>query len=149
MRIYFDTCCLCRLSDLSGEPRVVAECSAVRRLLERVGSGSEEWVSSDTLEAEIRAIPLEARRAATWTLLDGAASRVPTTPTTIARATAINGMGFRPGDALHIACAEASGATVLLTVDDRMLRRALGMQPLLHVRLVNPVDYLQEVTDDD
>ena len=41
-----------------------------------------------------------------------------------ARAEELEHLGFKALDALHIACAEAGGADVLPTTDDRMLAKA-------------------------
>ncbi|MBG1258672.1 hypothetical protein [Nostoc commune] len=57
-------------------------------------------------------------------------------------------MGFKDYDALHIACAEAGNADVLLTTDDRMLRLAARYKDLLQVRVENPLQWLREVAND-
>lgn len=62
------------------------------------------------------------------------------------RAREIVALGFRPYDALHLACAESSGATVLLTTDDRMLRRAARVREDLRVRVANPLTWMTEET---
>lgn len=57
--------------------------------------------------------------------------------------------GFTVFDALHIASAEAGRADFFVTTDDRLLRRAVRLQEVLQVKVVNPVTLLLEVTDDD
>jgi len=54
-------------------------------------------------------------------------------------------MGFKGFDALHLACAEAVGADVLLTVDERFLRRAQARATDLCVRITSPITFIQEV----
>ena len=54
------------------------------------------------------------------------------------------GLGFKPLDALHIACAETAGADVLLTTDDRLLRRAERQAGDLDVAVANPLRWLEE-----
>jgi predicted nucleic acid-binding protein len=54
--------------------------------------------------------------------------------------------GFAVFDALHLSCAEAGQADVLLTTDDRFLRRAERLENMLQVKVVNPVRWLMEVT---
>jgi predicted nucleic acid-binding protein len=52
-------------------------------------------------------------------------------------------LGFKPADAAHVAAAEAQGAQVLLTCDDRLLRvarRSRGLQ----LRIENPLAWLKE-----
>ena len=54
------------------------------------------------------------------------------------------GLGYGPFDALHLAAAESGGANVLLTTDDRLLKRIarkLG-NPRIPVR--NPLSWIKE-----
>ena len=62
------------------------------------------------------------------------------------RGTELEVLGFKPYDALHIACAESGDADILLTTDDRMLRLAKRYQAHLRVRVENPHTWLQEIT---
>ncbi len=64
------------------------------------------------------------------------------------RATELEELGFKAYDALHIACAEDGDAEVLLTTDDRFLRKAVRHGNILKVRIENPVLWLMEVTTD-
>jgi predicted nucleic acid-binding protein len=49
-------------------------------------------------------------------------------------------------DALHLACAESVFAEVLLTTDDKFLKKAKKNKSVLKVRVENPVTWLMEVT---
>ena len=42
-------------------------------------------------------------------------------------------------DALHLAFAEASGETVFLTTDERLLRKAISYADNIKVKVSNPV----------
>jgi predicted nucleic acid-binding protein len=53
-------------------------------------------------------------------------------------------LGFTGFDALHVACAEAGGADVLLTTDDGMTRKARRLAREVFVRVVNPLTWLEE-----
>jgi hypothetical protein len=59
------------------------------------------------------------------------------TPATFARAAELERLGFQPADALHVAAAEALGADVLLSCEDRPLReqvqRRTGQTPQEHL----------------
>jgi predicted nucleic acid-binding protein len=55
-----------------------------------------------------------------------------------ARARVLEGAGLRGLDALHIASAEVGGADLLITTDDRLIRRAAKVGVDLRVRLVTP-----------
>ena len=69
--------------------------------------------------------------------------------TEIARGAVLESLGFKHYDALHIACAESGGADVLLTTDDKLLRRAIRFSAQLRVRVENPHTWLQEVRADE
>lgn len=53
----------------------------------------------------------------------------------------------RGRDALHLAIAELSGCHALVTCDDRLIRQGerLREQNILTVRVINPIDLVQEV----
>jgi hypothetical protein len=57
MRIYFDACCLSRLTDDQSQPRIRAEAEAIERILELARTGAAEWISSVALEAEVAGNP--------------------------------------------------------------------------------------------
>ncbi len=54
---------------------------------------------------------------------------------------------MRGRDALHLACAAASGCDYLVTCDARLVRQGqrLREQGMLTLKVINPVDLLQEV----
>ena len=56
-------------------------------------------------------------------------------------------LGIRGRDALHLACATASGCDYLVTCDARLLRQGqrLREQGVLTLKVINPIDLLQEV----
>jgi predicted nucleic acid-binding protein len=64
--------------------------------------------------------------------------RVPASDAVADRARALERLGLRGLDALHVAPAEAGGADLLITTDDRIIRRAARVVRDLHVRLVTP-----------
>jgi predicted nucleic acid-binding protein len=51
-------------------------------------------------------------------------------------------------DALHLACAEVSRTTALLTTDDRLMRWAGRHPDMLQVKVASPVRWLLEVMTD-
>ena len=54
----------------------------------------------------------------------------------------LESLGFKWFDALHIASAESGTADILLTTDDRFVRRAKRVFEQLHVRVENPHTWL-------
>ena len=61
------------------------------------------------------------------------------------RASELGNLGFKPFDALHIACAEDGKADFLLTTDDELLYKALQNIKRLKVKIANPVEFVMEV----
>src|SRR2546423_1930545 len=53
MRIYFDACCLNRLTDDQSQSRIREEAGAVERVLKLVRDGIIQWIASDALSDEI------------------------------------------------------------------------------------------------
>mgnify|MGYP006199961655 CR=1 FL=1 len=58
-------------------------------------------------------------------------------------------LGFKFYDALHLAFAEAGGADVLLTTDDRLLRKAQQYRDSINVTVENPVIWLMATLQED
>ena len=69
------------------------------------------------------------------------------TPAIFARGAALEGLGLKPADALHVAAAEEAGADVLLSCDDRFCRTAQRHAKQLRVMVRNPLDWFDEVED--
>ena len=146
MRIYLDVCCLNRpFDDLSiGRNRLEAE--AVLEILGRVRDGSWELVGSEVVEAELSVAPLSERVARVRSLAGLRSDRAAAGPREQARAAILVGLGVRPLDALHVACAEAAGCDVLLTTDDSLLAKAKAHSGDIMVRVANPLVWIAEVT---
>lgn len=144
MKVYLDACCLSRLTDDQSQPRIREEAEAVERLLAGVRRGAVELVSSEALDDEVRRNPSMERRVEAKTILSLVATRIEIDGTIVLRAQGLVGLGYGPLDALHIAAAESLSADVLLTADDRLLKRAarkLG-NPRIPVR--NPLSWIRE-----
>jgi hypothetical protein len=58
------------------------------------------------------------------------------------RSRQLEGLGFGLFDSFHLACAEASGADIFLSTDDRLLKTARRHELQLNVAISNPVVWL-------
>ena len=61
-------------------------------------------------------------------------------------------LGFSLYDSFHVACAEYAKIDVLLTTDNRLLKKAIKYRNVLQVQLENPVTWLMNsflLTGDD
>ena len=144
MRIYLDTCCLSRLTDDQSQPRIREEAEAVERIFALIRAGSIDLISSEALEDEARRMKIPERRIESQVLLSLAETTVPVDDRIAHRARELAALGYGVFDALHLAAAELAGADVLLSTDDRLIRRAgreIG-SPRIPVR--NPVLWIQE-----
>ena len=87
-------------------------------------SGEWEWIGSAVLDWEIAQMPDLERLRRVRSLVAHAHHSVSVGPSVVERAEELETWGIAAYDALHLACAESGGADVLLTTDDRLLRRA-------------------------
>lgn len=144
MRVYLDACCLSRLTDDQSQARIREEAEAVEQVLVGVRRGTVELLSSEALDDEVRRNPLIDRRVEAQTTLSLAATNTKIDEAIALRAQSLIGLGYGPFDALHLAAAESADADVLLTTDDRFLKRTarkLG-NPRIPVR--NPLSWIKE-----
>ena len=144
MRIYLDACCLNRLTDDQTQLRIRREAESVELILKLMREGAIQWIVSEALIDEIERNPESERRIETLTLLKLASARVEVDRPVGERARELQAQGYDAYDALHLACAEAARADVLLTTDDKFMKRAARGegQPLVAVR--NPLSWVQE-----
>ena len=145
LAVYLDSCCFCRLLDDPSQYRVRLETEAVITILECCDRGEMSLISSDALEFELQRIPNVEGREQIFAFLGAAKIFVETTNNIEDRAESFCKLGFTLyDDALHLAFAEASDATVFLTTDDRLLRKAISYAGNIKVRVSNPVTWLME-----
>lgn len=142
--VYLDTCCLNRPSDDQRQPRVHLESEAVLTILAAVEAGRDaEWLASAILRTEVGRNPDPERRQRAEGLLYAATYWVALEPRDIVRGAALERLaGFARFDALHVAAAERGRADVLLTTDDRFVRRAARHAGAIGVPVENPLAWL-------
>jgi hypothetical protein len=145
VKIYLNVSCLNRPFDDQEQARIRLEAAAVGMILERVDEGQWIHVSSEMAQIEVNAIPDIKRRARVHLLLPEPEWIVMLTPALFARGAALELLGFKPADALHVAAAEEAGADVLLSCDDRFCRAAQRHAKRLRVVVQNPLPWLNEV----
>lgn len=104
-----------------------------------------ELVRSPAHWLENEANPREDRRLAAAQWLDGASVRVELASGIEVRARELVALGLGVFDALHVAFAEAAGATWFVTCDDRLIARAKRHSALLRLAFSNPCDLPTEV----
>src|SRR5262249_40296112 len=100
-------------------------------ILERVDEGQWIHVSSEMARIEIDANPDPRRRERVQLLLPEASNIVVLTPAVFGRAEALQFLGLKPANAVHVAAAEEAKADVLLSCDDHFCRTAKRQAKLL------------------
>lgn len=138
-----DACCLNRLTDDQSQARIAEEAEAVEQILRLLRTKTIEWLSSTALKAEMRHDPDAERRYEVEVLLLLATDTIPLDSQIVQRAMELETVGYGAFDALHLSSAEAGNA-VLLTTDDRFIKRAARAVGSPRVRVLNPVEWLRE-----
>jgi predicted nucleic acid-binding protein len=134
--VYIDSSSWNRLYDDHSQDRIRKEAKSVEDIINLIKSGDIRLIFSQALQEEMSRHPDIAYNAAHL-----AQEFVPRTPEVNYRGVQLHNKGLGPYDALHVASAEQGGADVLLTSDDRMIRKARSLG--VHVRLENPMDWLR------
>jgi hypothetical protein len=137
VKVYLDVSCLNRPFDDQGQARIRLESEAVPIILERCEAGAWQQVSSEVARIEIDANPNAAQRSRVVLLLPEEKAILKLAGSHFARAGELEALGFKS--------AEAQGADVLLSCDDRLCRLARRRRRQLHVPVANPVDWLTEI----
>lgn len=141
-KLYLDVCCLNRPFDDWGQPRIRLEAEAVIAILDRCQTGDWLMIASTALASEIAQTPEAIRRQQVMDLLAAAKIDIAITPEHIKRGSDLQKLGFKPFDALHLACAEAAKVDAFITTDDRLLRRAITHAAQLNVDVQNPLTWI-------
>lgn len=148
-RIYMDVCCWNRPFDDQTQTRIHLEAEAVLAVITQVEQGEHQLLHSEVIDLEIDDTPDSERRQRLRLLIPRQRQPAPFGAKVTTRAVELEALGFAGVDALHLACAEAGGADVFLTTDDRLLRTAVHQAHLLHVRVANPLAWVQDVRGDE
>ncbi|MCH8506073.1 MAG: PIN domain-containing protein [Ectothiorhodospiraceae bacterium] len=141
MRVYLDTSVLNRPFDDQSQVKIFLETQAFLLIFTLIESQQITLVSSSVLDYEnSRNSRLEGSNAVNlWLSLSKIYQKL--TPEIRLRAKALEEMGVKSLDALHIASAEASESDYFLTCDKRLINRCQG----LDLPVMNPTYFITEV----
>jgi len=117
-------------------------------VLRDAAEGSTQLVGSTVLEYEIDQTADPERRRRLRQTMAAVSMWVEVDDSDIVRGVALETLGFRDFDALHIACAEKAGVDVFLTTDDKLLKRAKRLASQLRVKVENPATWIGEEEED-
>lgn len=144
MKIYLDLCAIQRPLDTPNQVRIALEAEAVLGIIRFSESEQVELLSSEALLYEGEQSPLPIRKEHTRAVLAKAKGIVNVTEKESLRAANLITFGIKPLDALHLALAESGKADYFCTCDDKLIQNSKRV-PDLMVKLVNPVDLVQEI----
>ncbi|MCL4785757.1 MAG: PIN domain-containing protein [Verrucomicrobia bacterium] len=126
MLVYLDNSVLNRPFDDQRQPRIWLETLSFSLVLTLIEAGEATLIHSPIHDLENSRNPFPLRQKWIEKCLRLAAQSVALSDSIKKRALALEQSGFKALDALHLACAEAAGATHFLTCDDRLIRRYSG-----------------------
>ncbi|MGD1700493.1 PIN domain-containing protein [Dapis sp. BLCC M229] len=142
MKIYFDVCCLNRPFDDWTQERIRFEGEAVLNIAARISSEDWQLITSEAIAVELDKMTDLEKLENIQKILQMATIKVTIDNIIQERSQILESLGFGLYDSFHIACAEKANADVLLTTDDRLLKKANNYQELLQVKLSNPISWL-------
>ena len=144
MRIYLDTCCLNRPYDDQSRNRIHLESEAIMIIMNKLYKGKWEWIGSEVLEIEIENIPNIEKKHYLTKILNFFHESLIIEDDDLERGKQLEEVGFKPFDAMHIACAERGNVDIFLTTDDKLLKLADRSKGILNVKVSNPLTWLTE-----
>lgn len=144
MRIYLDNCSLQRPLDSKTQVRISLEAEAILGVLALLEAGQVTLISSEALLFEVSRNPHHTRREYAVEVLSLAQITVLLNEKIKRRANELNSIGLDPLDALHVASAEDTHADYFCTCDDRLLKKARGLEDL-ETKVVNPIELIEEL----
>lgn len=146
VKLYLDLCCLKRPFDAQDQPIVRLQTEALLAIL-ALPADIAHFVRSPAQRLENSLDPDPARREAVevW-LAQDLLSAVPEALVQ-KRMSGLTALGFKAFDAFHLASAELVGADAFLTVDLPLRKLAHRELSQLHVRVTDPVRFLEELSE--
>lgn len=144
MKIYLDLCAIQRPLDTPNQVRIALESEAVLGIIAYCENEQAELISSEALFYETEQSPIPTRKEHSLAVLANAKETIKVSPKETERAVKLTAFGIKPLDALHIALAEKGNADYFCTCDDKLLRNAKKINDL-RVKMINPVDLVQEI----
>jgi predicted nucleic acid-binding protein len=111
-------------------------------------SGEWQLIGSDIIDVEINQIQNPYKKHKVLLLSGIAIYKVNLNEKIKSRALELQQMGIKLFDSLHIASAEEINADIVLTTDDKLLKRVKRIQEIT-IKIENPVHWLMEVTQNE
>ena len=141
MRVYLDNCCYNRPFDPQEQLKVHVETECKLLIQAMMKSRMIEFAWSFMLDIEVGKIRDPQRKSAVRAWKNRATVMIVPTGAIRSRAIELQGMGLKPADSIHVACAESAGCDWFFTVDRGILNK---VRQLGTMRVANPVEFVLE-----
>jgi len=140
LKIYLDNCCFNRPFDDQSQIRIRLETEAKLYIQEKIVKGEIQLVWSYVLDYENVFNPYEERRRVIerWRAL--AVRDVSESQEILSQARAIQILGLKSKDALHLACALSGSCDFFLSTDDMIIKKMEGFEK---IKALNPINFLE------
>lgn len=145
MKVYLDTSVYNRPYDDQTQAKIYLETQAVLIILNLIETQKIQSINSSVLKYEISKHPFPLVKKAIQTYLNQTSFFQPLNETIKQRAQQLETKGIKPIDALHIASFEASNGDYFVTCDKRLLNRC----QTLNISAINPIDFIEEIDDEN
>lgn len=144
MKIYLDNCCFNRLLDDRSYSQIYYERNSVMLILELIEQNAVELIGSQMLVKEIEETKDPYRKSVLRLIYSLVSEEVAVDLPILTRAEEIrHSSNIKYKDSIHLACAEAASADVLLTTDKKFLNNCNRIQTC--TKVMNPNQWLLEV----
>lgn len=145
MKIYLDACCYNRPFDDQSQDRILLESQAISLIFKRSDISELEIINSEVIEFEIEQNSDIIKKLNVKQLLLKTKYIILLNEKIVERAKELENIGFKSYDSLHLASAESDQIKIFLTTDDKLLKLALRSSNKLFIKVMNPLNFIEEI----
>lgn len=143
IKVYLDINIFNRPFDDQEQERIKQETTAIFSILQRIKNGDFILLWSFMLDYENSLNPFEDVRMEIEMASSLAKEIVVTNEPILATSQGFESNGIKPRDAIHLACAIKGKAGYFITCDDKIIKKAPGME--ISLKIMNPVRFVDEM----
>ena len=144
MRVYLDNCCYNRILDDRRDSKIYYERNSIMIILELAEKSAIEIIGSEMLVKEMSETKDNYRKSILQMLYELCSREVKVDSAILDRAEDIrHSSNIKYKDSIHLACAEAAKADVLLTTDIKFMNNSNCIKT--YTKVMNPNQWLLEV----
>ncbi len=121
------------------------ESEALVTILKHVETGDWIWINSSVVLFEINQTPNLDRKNRLLKLCNAASGIIRLDEEIYAISENLKKAGFKSYDALHLACAKKASVDIMLSTDNKLIKKAIQHANIVNMRVENPWVWLQEV----